>query len=84
MFQSNLGILSLNVFIASDYVVVTMSVDSFSLKGVRFLKQTLDDVADETEKELSCWNIVNTIQQQNQCIKAIGKIIKFCSCTVGY
>ena len=33
----NLGILSLNAFIASNYVLVPMTVDSFSLKGVRLL-----------------------------------------------
>ncbi len=48
----NLGILSLNAFIASNYVLVPMTVDSFSLKGVRLLKETLGDVKDETEKEL--------------------------------
>ena len=56
----NLGILSLNAFISSDYVVVPMSADSFSLKGVRLLKQTLDDVADETEKELPVAGILLT------------------------
>lgn len=56
----NLGVLSLNAFIASDYMVVPMSTDSFSLKGVRLLKQTLDDVADETEKELPVAGILLT------------------------
>lgn len=56
----NLGILSLNAFLASDYVIVPMAVDSFSLKGVRLLKQTLDDVADETEKELPVAGILLT------------------------
>ncbi len=56
----NLGILSLNAFIASNYVLVPMTVDSFSLKGVRLLKQTLEDVADETEKELPVAGILLT------------------------
>lgn len=56
----NLGILSLNAFIASDYVVVPMSADSFSMKGVRLLKQTLDDVMDEIEKELPVAGILLT------------------------
>ena len=56
----NLGILSLNAFIASDYVVVPMSADSFSMKGVRLLKQTLDDVIDEIEKELPVAGILLT------------------------
>jgi len=56
----NLGILTLNAFISSDYVVVPMAVDSFSLKGVRLLKQTLDDVADETEKVLPVAGILLT------------------------
>lgn len=56
----NLGILSLNAFISSDYVVVPMSADSFSLKGVRLLKETLGDVADETEKEVPVVGILLT------------------------
>lgn len=56
----NLGILSLNAFIASNYVLVPMTVDSFSLKGVRLLKETLGDVADETEKELPVAGILLT------------------------
>ena len=56
----NLGILSLNAFIASNYVLVPMTVDSFSLKGVRLLKQTLEDVAGETEKELPVVGILLT------------------------
>lgn len=56
----NLGVLSLNAFIASDYMVVPMSADSFSLKGVRLLKETLGDVADETEKELPVIGILLT------------------------
>lgn len=56
----NLGILSLNAFLASDYVLVPMTVDSFSLKGVRLLKETLDDVEDETEKELPVVGILLT------------------------
>lgn len=49
----NLGILSLNAFLVSDYIIVPMAADSFSLKGVRLLKQTLDEVEEETEKEVS-------------------------------
>lgn len=56
----NLGVLSLNAFLASDYVIVPMSADSFSLKGVRLLKQTLDDVMDEIEKELPVVGILLT------------------------
>lgn len=56
----NLGILSLNAFIASDYLVVPMAADSFSLKGIRLLKQTLDDVAEETGKELPVAGILLT------------------------
>lgn len=56
----NLGVLSLNAFLASDYVIVPMSADSFSLKGVRLLKETLDDVEDETEEELPVAGILLT------------------------
>ncbi len=56
----NLGILSLNAFLASDYVIVPMSADSFSLKGIRLLKETLDDVSEETEKDLPVAGILLT------------------------
>ena len=48
----NLGILSLNAFMASDYIIVPIAADTFSLKGVRMLKQALDDVREETEREI--------------------------------
>lgn len=56
----NLGILSLNAFLVSDYIVVPMAADSFSLKGVRLLKQTLDEVEEETEKEVSIVGLLLT------------------------
>lgn len=56
----NLGILSLNAFLVSDHILVPMAADSFSLKGVRLLKQTLDEVGEETEKELSVAGLLLT------------------------
>lgn len=56
----NMGILSLNAFIASDYVIVPMAADSFSLKGVQLLKQTLDDVSEEIGKNLPVASILLT------------------------
>lgn len=48
----NMGILSLNALIASNYVIVPMAADTFSLKGIRLLKQTLDEVSEEIGNEL--------------------------------
>lgn len=56
----NLGILSLNAFLVSDYTVVPMAADSFSLKGIRLLKQTLDEVQEETEKGISIVGLLLT------------------------
>lgn len=56
----NLGILSLNAFLVSDYIIVPMAADSFSLKGVRLLKQTLDEVTEETEKSVSVTGLLLT------------------------
>jgi len=56
----NLGILSLNAFLVSDYIVVPMAADSFSLKGIRLLKQTLDEVQEETEKDISITGLLLT------------------------
>jgi len=56
----NLGILSLNAFLVSDYIIVPIAADSFSLKGVRLLKQTLDEVTEETEKAVSVTGLLLT------------------------
>jgi len=69
----NLGVLSLNALIASDYVVVPMAADSFSLKGVRLLKQTLDDVSEETGKELPVAGILLT---RYNCRTNVSKLLE--------
>lgn len=56
----NLGILSLNAFLASSHVIVPTSADSFSMKGIRLLKQALDEVAEETEKDISVAGLLLT------------------------
>lgn len=56
----NLGILSLNAFLTSDYIIVPMAADSFSLKGVRLLKQTFDEIEEETEKNISIAGLLLT------------------------
>ncbi len=56
----NLGILSLNAFLVSDHLIVPMAADSFSLKGVRLLKQTLDEVSEETESAVSIVGLLLT------------------------
>lgn len=48
----NLGVLTLNSLMASDFVIVPLSVDSFSLKGIRLLNETLTDVREEASKQL--------------------------------
>lgn len=48
----NLGILSINAFVVSDYVVVPMAADTFSLKGVKLLREALDSVREETSKNI--------------------------------
>lgn len=56
----NLGILALNAFLVSDHIIVPIAADSFSLKGVRLLKQTLDEVEEETEKDISIAGLLLT------------------------
>lgn len=56
----NMGILSLNAFFVSDYVIVPAAVDSFSLKGIMLLKETIDDVSEEAGKELPVAGILLT------------------------
>lgn len=56
----NLGFLSLNAFMISDYIVTPMAADSFSLRAVRLLKKTLDEVSDEAEKNIPVAGILLT------------------------
>lgn len=56
----NLGFLSLNAFMTSNYIVTPMAADSFSLKAIRLLKSTIDDVADDVGKEIPVAGILLT------------------------
>jgi len=69
----NLGILSLNAFLASDYVIVPMAADSFSLKGVRLLKQTLDEVSEEIGKKVPVAGILLT---RYNCRTNVSKLLE--------
>jgi len=56
----NLGFLSLNSFMTSDYIVTPMAADSFSLKAIRLLKKTIDDVAEDVGKDIPVAGILLT------------------------
>ena len=56
----NLGFLSLNAFMTSDYIVTTMAADSFSLKAIRPLKKTIDDVEEDVGKDIPVAGILLT------------------------
>ena len=56
----NLGFLSLNNFMISDGIVTPMAADSFSLRAVRLLKRTLEEVADEAGREVPVAGILLT------------------------
>ena len=56
----NLGFLSLNAFMTSDYIVTPMAADSSSLKAIRLLKKTIDDVAEDVGKDIPVAGILLT------------------------
>ena len=56
----NLGFLSLNSFMTSDYIVTPMAADSFSLKAIRLLKKTIDEIAEDIGKEIPVAGILLT------------------------
>ena len=56
----NLGFLSLNAFMTSDYIVTPMAADSFSLKAIRLLKKTVDEVAEDAGKDIPVAGILLT------------------------
>ena len=56
----NLGFLSLNSIMTSDYVLTPMSADSFSLKAIRLLKRTLDEVSEEAGRTIPVVGVLLT------------------------
>ena len=56
----NLGFLSLNAFMTSDYIVTPMAADSFSLKAIRLLKKTIDDVVEDVGRDIPVIGILLT------------------------
>ncbi len=56
----NLGFLSLNAFMVSDWIVTPMAADSFSLKAIKLLRKTVDDVAEDGGKAIPVAGILLT------------------------
>ncbi len=56
----NLGFLSLNAFMTSDYIITPMAADSFSLKAIRLLNETIHDVSDDIGREIPVAGILLT------------------------
>lgn len=56
----NLGFLSLNAFIACDYIITPMAAESFSFKAIRLLRETIDKVEDDTERKIPVIGILVT------------------------
>lgn len=56
----NLGFLALNAFMASDFIITPMSADSFSLKAIRLLKKTLDDVIEDAGRDIPVAGVLLT------------------------
>lgn len=56
----NLGCLTLNAFIACDYIITPMQAESFSLKAVRLLKKTLDEIAEEKNDKTNVAGVLLT------------------------
>ena len=56
----NLGFLSLNAFMISDCIICPMAADSFSLRAVRLLKRTLEEVEEDAEKKIPVTGILLT------------------------
>ena len=56
----NLGFLALSAFMASDYIITPMSADSFSLKAIRLLKKTLDEVIEDAGQDIPVAGILLT------------------------
>lgn len=56
----NLGFLSLNAFMCSDCIVTPMAADSFSLRAIRLLKRTLNEVSEEIDRKIPVLGILLT------------------------
>ena len=64
----NLGFLSLNAFMASDYIVTPMATDSFSLRAIRLLKSTLSEIESEAERKIPVLGVLLTRYQKDTII----------------
>ena len=60
----NLGFLSLNAFMISDCIITPMASDSFSLRAIRLLKRTLDEVAEDASRNIPVLGILLTRYQE--------------------
>ena len=56
----NLGFLTLNAFIVSDWIITPMATDSFSLRAVRLLKRVLDEVEEDCARDIPVAGILLT------------------------
>jgi len=56
----NLGFLSMNAFMISNFVLTPMAADSFSLKAVRLLAKTLAQFKDDINKDIPVIGILLT------------------------
>lgn len=56
----NLGFLSLNAFMASDFIITPMATDSFSIKAIRLLKKTIDEVSEDAGRNIPVIGILIT------------------------
>lgn len=72
----NLGFLSLNAFMASDYIVTPMSSESFSLRAIRLLKRVLNDISEEEEKEIPVAGVLLTrYEARTNLVKLLEEIV---------
>ena len=56
----NMGFLSLNAFMASNFIITPMSAESFSLQAVRILRRVINEVESEAERKIKVAGVLLT------------------------
>ncbi|MDU4658727.1 MAG: ParA family protein [Clostridium butyricum] len=72
----SLGMLSINALVASDYVIVPLKIDKFSLDGFEYLMSSIQEVKEEFNSNLNVLGILITMDKATRINKEIKGELK--------
>ena len=72
----SLGMLSINALVASDYVIVPLKIDKFSLDGFEYLMSSIQEVKEEFNSNLNVLGILITMDKATRINREIKGELK--------